>query len=132
MLADAGESRLDPKFAVQLQLLDILATVVQLGIPWGAACFIAYMGFLSIDALAGKVTFAELGARFIGDVRINEALAWFLSGAFGWYGLNERRLRRKHIERIAPQINELESRLDPKRTSSRLTPHGTTRREDKR
>jgi hypothetical protein len=113
-------------------LLDILATVVQLGIPWGAACFIAYMSFRSVDALAGKITFASLGASFIGDVRINEALAWLLAGGFGLYGLNERRLRRKHIERTAPQISELESRIDPNRTSSRLTPRGTTRREDRR
>ncbi len=90
----------------------------------GAACFIAYMSFRSVDALAGKITFASLGASFIGDVRINEALAWLLAG--------ERRLRRKHIERTAPQISELESRIDPNRTSSRLTPRGTTRREDRR
>jgi hypothetical protein len=128
---DTGQ-QFDRRFAVQLRLLDILATVVQLGISWGAACFIAYMSFRSVDALAGKITFASLGASFIGDVRINEGLAWLLAGGFGLYGLNERRLRRKHIERTAPQISELESRIDPNRTSSRLTPRGTTRREDRR
>jgi hypothetical protein len=132
-LADAGDNRgFDARLAVQLQLLDILATVVQIGIPWGSVCFISYMGFLSVDALAGKTTLAQLGLHFIGDVRINEALAWFLSGAFGVYGLNERRLRRKNILRTASQIHELESRIDPNRTSSNLTPRGTTRREDRR
>jgi hypothetical protein len=130
LLADAGERR--ARLTVQLRWLDILATVVQLGIPWGAACFIAYMVFRSVDALAGKVTLAELGANLVGNVRINEAVAWILASLFGLYGLNERRLRRKHIERLAPQISELESRLDPNRTSSRLTPRGTTRPEDRR
>ena len=130
MLAAVDDKRLT--LAVRLRLLDILATVVQLGIPWGALCFIAYMMFRSVDSLAGKTTVASLGASFMGDVRINEAVAWILAGLFGLYGLSERHLRRKHIERLAPQINELESRLDPNRTSSRLTARGTTRPEDRR
>jgi hypothetical protein len=114
------------------QRTSVTRVLSQLGIPWGAACFIAYMVFRSVDALVGKVTLAELGANLVGNVRINEAVAWILASLFGLYGLNERRLRRKHIERLAPQISELESRLDPNRTSSRLTPRGTTRPEDRR
>jgi hypothetical protein len=111
--------------------LDVLGSTTQTAIPWASLCFVAYMVFRSVNVLAGKTTFADLGVNFIGNVKVNEALAWLLAVLFAGYGLNERRLRRKHIERTAPQIHELESRIDPNRTSSRLTPRGTTRREDK-
>jgi hypothetical protein len=119
------------KYRLRFRMLDVLASVVQLGIPWGALCFIAYMVFRSVGTLAGRATVADLRTTFLGNVKINEAVAWVLVALFGAYGLNERRLRRKHIERTAPTIHELEAQIDPNRTSSRLSQRGTTRREDR-
>jgi hypothetical protein len=58
-------------------------------------------------------------------------IAYVVVGSFGAYGWNERRLRRRDIERLTRHTEDLENRIDPKRTSSRLLPDGTTRWEDR-
>jgi hypothetical protein len=109
----------------------VLATTIQTGIPWLGACFIAAMVMLSVRQLAGQHTLADLNLRVIGNVRINEALAWLVAALFGFDDFNRRRLHRRDIKRLARDNSELEKRLDPHRTSSGLTPTGKTRREDK-
>ena len=93
---------------------------------WGALSAIAYMGYLSIGVLAGKNTFADIAIRMIGNVKVSDGIIVLLTGG-GWaYGLAQRSLRRKYIERTAPLKNELERLLDQNRTSSNLTSRGTT------
>jgi len=41
------------------------------------------------------------------------------------------KLKKDAIERMAGRIKELETKMDPGRSSSRLTPRGETRSEDK-
>jgi hypothetical protein len=112
-------------------MLDITASSVQMLIPWTGACFFAFMVFKSVSVLAGRKTTADLGLRLIGDIRVNEALAWLIAVISSGYGIRERRLRQKNIERSAATIERLESSIDTYRSSSRLTTRGTTRREDK-
>jgi p-aminobenzoyl-glutamate transporter AbgT len=111
----------------------IHAAVVRLckWIPITAICYFAY---LAIAALAGKSTLAELGFYLIADLKMNKVVSHLVMAAFGIggtsYGYSQRKLKQKNIERTSKTIQELESRLDPKRSSSRLTRKGLTRPED--
>lgn len=89
------------------------------------------MIYLSVVALSGKTTTADLGLKFIGNIDVNRAAAWLLVALFGGTALRERRLRQKNIERLAPEVARKEKVRDPKRTSSNLTSRGKTRPDDK-
>ena len=106
--------------------LDTISEIVKEAIKWGCLVAIAYIGYMSIAALAGKSTSANLAVRILGSLTANRGIIALLT-AGGWaYGLGQRRARRKHIERIVPLKNKLEQIIDPDRTSSNLTPKGTT------
>jgi|SRR5208282_2641212 len=128
---DDEQLELRLRYQAKFRRYEIIATSVQLAFPWGALCFIAYMAYLSVSALAGQTTLAKLGLAVAGNVNVNQAFAWLLSALFGGYGLNERRLRRKTVKRLGTENSELAKLIDPKRSSSHLTVKGTTRREDK-
>ncbi len=112
--------------------LDIWADVVHLAIPWGSLVIIAVLMYFGISRLAGQVTLAQIGLGVIADIRLSDAVSYVFGGTALAYGLGERRLRHKKTERLASHAQELEKIIHPTRTSSGLTPKGTTRPEDKR
>jgi len=96
------------------------------------ACF--YLVFRATEVLAGKTTVAAFSQYFLLDLQANKFFSHAVTAVFGAggiaYGVRERHLKRKNIERMGAEIKQLETRLDPNRTSSRLTPRGTTQKED--
>ena len=116
---------------LRLKKWEIVADAVHLGIPWGA--FVIIFGFVAymVSHIAGKTTLAQIGMSFIGDIRISDAVAYIFGGSGFAYGLNERRLRHKKTASMAGYSALLETKIHPGRTSSGLTPKGTTRKEDK-
>lgn len=99
-------------------------------IRWGAIVLIVRYGFLGIETLSGKSTFADIGVNFLTDIKISVAIAWAAGlGGIG-YGYSQRKLRKDTIERLVSRIQELESDADDERTSSKLTTRGDTRPED--
>ena len=105
---------------------------MQTAIPWVGAVAIAYFLYLSVDSLSGRHTFADIGFAVLADVKISEAIAYVFGAGGVLYGYKYRRLKGDNVERTAERIAELETRLDPDRSSSRLTPRGETRPEDPR
>src|SRR5438067_322025 len=106
--------------------LDTVSEIVKEAIKWGCLVVIAYFGYMCVEVLAGTSTSANIGIRVLGNVTFNKGVVALLTGS-GWaYGLGQRSVRRKNIERIIPAKNELERLVDPKRTSSNLTSRGTT------
>ena len=99
-------------------------------IKWGALVVIAWLMSETIGTLAGKTTIAEIGIGFLADVRISEAVAWIFGVSGTAYGLGQRKLRRKGIARLEERATRNEKKIDPGRSSSRLTPTGETREED--
>src|SRR5262245_57339945 len=93
-------------------------------IKFGCIAFCAYQGWKAIDALAGQETLAQIGLRM--DVTISYAVA--VSGAA--YGLWQRKLRRDTVEELQRRNTFLERLIDPKRTTSGLSPRGETRKGD--
>jgi hypothetical protein len=84
----------------------------------------------SIKALAGKVTISYLVSKFLGSIAINQWVAWVIAGiSTGWACL-ERRQKRKKIAELSRRPIELEKMIDPGRSSSSITPEGTTRPGD--
>ncbi|OLE76904.1 hypothetical protein AUG19_01880 [archaeon 13_1_20CM_2_54_9] len=95
-------------------------------VQWGTVAFLGYMAYRSVSALAGVTTSANIGVRLFGNLMVNRGIVALLAGS-GWaFGLAQRSLRRKNIERLVPLKNDLEKVIDPKRTSSNLTSRGTT------
>lgn len=110
--------------------LDTLTAICSEFFKWAALVAISYMVYLCVQALAGKSTFADIGVRVIGNLKVSDGIITLLTGS-GWaYGLAQRSLRRRHIERVTPLKNDLERIIDTKRTSSNLTTKGTTPRKE--
>lgn len=123
--------QLDLKYQFRFKLVDATASTIQRLIPWTALVLIAYFFHSSVGQLAGKTTMADIGLNILGDIRINEALAWAIAGGSGYLAYKERKLKENTIERLTAQTKKYEQALDPRRSSSRLTSRGKTRPEDK-
>jgi hypothetical protein len=54
-----------------------------------------------------------------------------VGGAGIFYGLRQRQLRQRNIERLTARVLQFEQQKDPHRSSSGLTPRGTTRPSDR-
>ena len=95
-----------------------LARVTETAIRMGTLVAIAGFAYLSVKALAGETTAADIGIKVLTDFKISEALAWLFGGSGLAYGLRERKLRRETVEREHSRIQKLEKQLDPRRKSS--------------
>jgi hypothetical protein len=109
-----------------IQIVDSITRLSLVGIQWAGLVGIMYFTYNSVSVLSGKATFADIGIRLIGDLKISEGLAYCLGSGGILYGLNQRRLRRQTIEHLSSRLRRYESQIDPNRTSSGLTPKGTT------
>lgn len=93
---------------------------------WGAICYIAYLAKESIVALAGNSTVVDVALNFLLDTAPGNTVT--VSVSFGvvavFYGLAERRLRERRTHQMGSRITELESKIDPHRSSSGLDPMG--------
>ena len=106
-----------------------IATVLNNLIRWGTVAFIAYEAQQSIVALAGHETDANV--NFLGKLDVSVSIAWMFGIGGSVYGWWQRKLRKDAIERIQEQKMILEKEIDHRRTSSKLTPRGDTRPEDR-
>lgn len=126
----AAELRAENRLLRQMRTSEGIVSVFNNLIRWGGVVAISYFTYLSITALAGEQTAADIGIKFLADVRVSEALAWVLGGSGVAYGLRQRKLRRDTVERITARVERFEKELDPSRSSSELTTRGETRPED--
>ena len=110
----------------------MIGSIVHTIVPWTAAAVVAFFFYKSVISLAGQYTFAQIGVGFLGDFRVSEGVAYLFGAGGVVYGVKQTKLRRDNVERMAGRIAELEKQIDPHRSSSRLTPRGTTRPEDKK
>lgn len=120
------------EYELSFKKWDTFAEWGRYGIQWTGLVLIAYFFYRSVDVLAGRNTFAEIGIKVLGNLTVSRGIITLLT-ASGWiFGLGQRSLRRKNIERLAPAKNEVERRIDKNRTSSNLTSRGTTPKKGKR
>lgn len=131
MTAQQEDRQREREFTLSYKRLDLIGTAVQQLIRGGCLVAIAGFAYLSIKVLAGKSTFAEIALRAAANLKIGDLILLLVGTGGVGYGINQRRLRRSNVERLSKRVQELESALDPKRSTSGLTPQGTTRPGDK-
>jgi hypothetical protein len=108
-----------------------LFTLLNNLVRWGGVVLITRYIYLAIAALAGSRTFADISINFLGNLQISALLAWGGTAGAIIYGLRQRKLKHDTIEHLHRRIRELELRVDPRRSSSKLTERGETRPEDR-
>jgi len=96
------------------------------------AALVACFGFIYLmtESLAGRTTLATIGLRIMGNLRVSDGISFVFGGGGVLYGVGQRQLRRRSVERLSKMKNELEQVIDQGRSSSGLTSTGTTRPED--
>ena len=121
-----GQREADLRVERGARWAETIASVLKTAIAWGGAVWITYWMFRTVATLAGRQTGADIDVGFLADVKVSTALAWALTSMAGGVAVRERRLRKSTIERLSRRTEELEQRLDPKRSSSALTRRGET------
>jgi hypothetical protein len=84
---------------------------------------------LPIYYAAGKKTDVNFFYQAIVNARLDLAASLAAAALFGGLWQRERRLKRNDVRRLHGRIKELETLLDPARTSSGLTETGDTPRD---
>lgn len=97
---------------------------------WLGMGYIARQTSLAFIAFAGKDSHANLALTLMSSVNFVFTGSVVLSGLSVSLYLRERAQHRKTRKRLAARVTELELKIDPSRTSSRLTEEGLTRKED--
>lgn len=118
----------DRSAAVRSVIYEIFRTVRTL-IRTGGVVASIYVCRDFLGAIAGKETVVALKLSFLADIKF--AIAVSLAGMASVWALAERWLRHRKVESMQGRIKELELAIDPKRTSSGLTPKGKTNPKDK-
>ncbi|MCX7359020.1 MAG: hypothetical protein NT015_12875 [Alphaproteobacteria bacterium] len=119
------------KHQLYMLIAERTAQVLSTLIRWGVVLGIAYCLMVSVQAMAGTQTSFSVVVQMLASISADRYVAYIVAILFGAYGYNERRLRREKTEQLSAHIKELERRLDPNRTSSSLTPKGTTPKDKK-
>jgi len=110
--------------------VDATARIISALIKYSCLAFCAWAALQSVVALSGKLTLANIAINFLGKITTSNAVCYTVTGgALGW-GYSERRLRKSKTETLQGRNRSLEALLDPKRSSSNLTPQGDTNPKD--
>jgi hypothetical protein len=122
--------RTESDYLLSYKKIDSVTTVVREVVKWAAIVLIVRYGYYAIAVLAGRSTFADIVVRFLANLKVSDGILYLVTGGSICYGVGQRYLRRRHIKRVVPAKNRLERMLDPNRSSSGLTPKGTTQPGD--
>jgi hypothetical protein len=100
------------------------------------ACWVgtAYFGFGAIGQFAGRSTDVDLALSLVITtlVEVKVMIAIVMTGAACAWAVIERTLRHRTIEKFQGRIRQLETAIDPQRSTSSLTPKGKTNPADRR
>ena len=96
-------------------------------IRWLGAALICFIGRDILSTFAGRTT--EIMVSVLGKVEIAASLV--LAGGCAVWAILERIVRKRTIKRLTERTQKLEKAIDPRRSSSGLTPTGSTHPRDK-
>src|SRR5262245_15008418 len=119
-----------------LVLYELIRGVAGIGRELVRAAWIVGLGFCfykSASVLAGKTTMADIGIRLhlLSKVEVSVVLAWMVGAGGVTFGVLQMKLRKRVVLDCHSRLAKYERELDPKRSSSMLTPEGEPREEDK-
>jgi hypothetical protein len=124
------KAELQYKAALGVKVIDSAASVIRTGSKCATLVLACYFADDALKALAGKVTLANIVVKVFSTMAINQWVAWVLAGGCATWASLERRQKRKKIAELSARPIELETIIDPKRSSSMITPAGTTKPGD--
>jgi hypothetical protein len=129
-----SDSHIPPELRLEFHRTDQLYSTVRTlirGLCWVVA---AYFGFGAVKELAGQSTDVSLALSFVISAlfEVKFVIAIALSGAACAWAAAERMLRHRKVEKLQGRIRELETAIDPDRSTSGLTTKGQTNPLDKR
>jgi hypothetical protein len=89
-----------------------------------AACVfgVVYEMRVALQSIAGQTTTLNSSVIWRISIGLTASVAWGAVASVGWY--RERRLRKKLVSDTTPYIGQLESKIDPNRQTSGLSPTG--------
>jgi hypothetical protein len=109
-------------------------TTARTAIRAGAAIGALYVLAGALESFAGQDTNLSIGLTLTLQALLE--LKFIIALSFGGmgvvYGLAERWLRHRKVENMQARIRQLETSIDPGRSTSGLTPRGKTNPQDKR
>ena len=85
----------DRDYRYRAHRITTIANVLVVAIRFGAPVAIAYFGYRSVEALAGRTTLADIGISLLGKVQVSVVLSWAVGAGGVLYGNREHRLRLK-------------------------------------
>lgn len=92
------------------------------------ACF--YFFAQGMAPFAGKDTAVSFALNFLADIKFAVTLS--LAGAAATWAMGERKLRQRKTQALQDRVIELETMIDPTRSTSGLTRTGKTNPRDRR
>ena len=110
------------------QTAEIYATI-RTGLRWAGAAACIFVSSYVIEPLAGENTALSIAVSLLADIKFAVAVS-LAGGAVAWAAV-ERALRHRKTENLQGRIRELETYIDPDRSTSGLTPKGKTNPKDK-
>jgi hypothetical protein len=87
--------------------------------------------YLDVRELAGKQTDASFFFKYFVSKENDYALPWLVAVVTIAWALLERRFRKHKTQQLTARLQEMERRLDPKRSTSGLMPTGDTNPKDR-
>jgi hypothetical protein len=106
-------------------------SVIKTFIWVAGAVAIAAILWLCVREVAGKETTFRAGLEGVLRASVDRYIAWVVIAILAYFNRRQKKLTESIIRDRAPYISELERKVDPKRSSSRLDEKGNPRQEDK-
>lgn len=95
--------------------------LVEIALRFG---LIPFFFWLCVRELAGQETIVDVMVQYFS--KGGNLMPWGLAGGASVWAFAERKLRQHKTSKMSEHLNQLEKRLDPKRSSSGLTATGQT------
>lgn len=113
------------RFALAIRRADLIERIV-VNLTWALAVVggVYFAIYLPIKVTAGKTATIQYLVSWLADFNVHVALAWSTAAACLWWGWRERKKRLQERAERDERIKQLETHLDPNRTSSNLTVDG--------
>lgn len=121
----------DIRFFFWSKIVDKSASVLSLTIKYGAWIVIAYFAEQVLISFAGKTTHATVALSLLAEFDKFRFIPWVVAALCLIYATRERKERLRKTEKLSSRIRDLETRLNPSRSSSNLAPTGETHERDK-
>lgn len=130
----AGPPSVDPPqfsgYALAFVIFSRIMEFLKLWTWFGGPALLGYVFVvLPLRETAGKVTTVSFLYQMVFSYRLDLAATSAAAAIFLILWRRERGIRRNTVERMHAQIKELETEIDPGRTTSGLTPRGETPKE---